>query len=150
MYLICSQQAWTSAYKGDSYCTHLTHDVIDAWRLARYLAFFEQWCEFFYVQQSGYCKCCETGPTVFRPYTRRLICRCHALSSQLFKDYGCWFGQGSSSRPPAQLTRALQTELTRRWLDRKRILSTATSTQIPNHDTTKKRCDIKKQHNKQA
>ena len=48
-----------------------------------------------------------------------------ALSSQLFKDCECWSGQGSSPRPPAQQTRALQTELTRRWLERRRILSTA-------------------------
>ena len=30
------------------------------------------------------------------------------------------------------------------------MLSTASSSQIPNHDTTKKRCDISKQHSKQA
>ena len=44
----------------------------------------------------------------------------------------------------------LSRELTRRWLERKLILSTATSTQIPNHDTNKKRCEINKQHNKQS
>ena len=32
------------------------------------LTLFEQWCGFFYVpQESDKCKCCETGPTVFRP-----------------------------------------------------------------------------------
>ena len=131
-----------SSDQGASYCTHPTHDVIDVWRLARYL-FRTVGCEFFYVpQESDYCKCCETGPTVFRPYPRRLVCRCHALSSQLFKDSECWTGQGSSPRPPAQLTRALQSELTRRWLERKLILSKATSKQIRNHDTTKRRCDL--------
>ena len=45
-------------------------------------------------------KCCETGPTGFRPNPRRLesltICRCHFkgsfLPSQLFKDPECWSG----------------------------------------------------------
>ena len=66
-------------------------------------------------------KCCETGPTGFRPYPRRLesliICRCHykvALSSQLFKDPECWFGRSLNPRPPAQQVGALPTELTRR------------------------------------
>ena len=62
---------------------------------------FEQWCAFFNVpQEPDKCKCCETGPTVFPPYPRRLesltVCRCHytktALSSQLFKDPECWSG----------------------------------------------------------
>ena len=34
------------------------------------------------------CKCCETGPTVFRPYPRRLasvtVCRCHYKGSTFF------------------------------------------------------------------
>ena len=34
---------------------------------------FEQWCGFFHVpQEPDKCKCCETGPTVFCPYSRRL------------------------------------------------------------------------------
>ena len=93
------------------------------------------WCEFFYVpQESDYCKCCETGIRFFVLIPRRLVCRCHALSSQLFEDSECWSGQGSSPRTPAQLTRALQTELTRRWLERKRILFTATTQ--PRKDAT--------------
>ena len=66
-------------------------------------------------------KCCETGPTVFRPYPRRLesltIYRCHykrALSSKLFKDPECWSGRGLNPRPPARQTGALPPELTRR------------------------------------
>ena len=54
-------------------------------------------CGFFYVLQDyEHCmKGCETGPTVYRPYSRGLetltICRCQAdtkaaLSPQLFKD----------------------------------------------------------------
>ena len=47
---------------------------------------FEQWCRFFYVpQEPDKWKCCETGPTVFRPYPRRLenvtVCRCHCKDS---------------------------------------------------------------------
>ena len=34
------------------------------------------------------CKCCETGPRVFRPYPRRLesptVCRCHYKGSTFF------------------------------------------------------------------
>ena len=49
---------------------------------------FEQWWGFFYVpQEPGKCKCCETGPTIFRPYPRRLesltVCRCHYSRQEL-------------------------------------------------------------------
>ena len=58
-----------------AYCTHPTHDV---WKLATppgstSPTLFEQWSGFFYVpQEPDKCKCCETGPTVSRPYPRRL------------------------------------------------------------------------------
>ena len=50
---------------------------------------FEQWCRFFYVpQEPDKCNCCETGPTVFRPYPRRLesltVCRCHYKGTTFF------------------------------------------------------------------
>ena len=49
----------------------------------------EQWCRFFYVpQEPDKCNCCETGPTVFRTYPRRLesltVCRCHYKGSTFF------------------------------------------------------------------
>ena len=50
---------------------------------------FEQWCGFFYVPQEPVkCNCCETGPTVFSPYPRRLesltVCRCHYKGGTFF------------------------------------------------------------------
>ena len=66
----------------------------DVWRLtttpgSTSPTLFEQWCGFFYVpQEPDKCKCCETGPTVFRPYPRRLesltVCRCHYKGSTFF------------------------------------------------------------------
>ena len=51
-----------------SYCTHPTHDVNDVMCVG-----FTSPTHFFYVpQQSDKCNCYETGPTVFRPYPRRL------------------------------------------------------------------------------
>ena len=51
--------------------------------------------------------CCETGPTVFRPYPRRLesltICKVitkGGLSPQLFKDPECWSGRDLNPRTP--------------------------------------------------
>ena len=93
--------------------THPTHDVNDVWRLATppgsgSPTLFEQWCGFFYIpQEPDKCKCCEAGPTVFHPYSRRLesliVCRCHCKgrTSQLFWVPECWSGQGSNLRPPA-------------------------------------------------
>ena len=66
----------------------------DVWRLtttpgSTSPTLFEQWCGFFYVpQEPDKCKCCEMGPTVFRPYQRRLgsltVCRCHYKGSTFF------------------------------------------------------------------
>ena len=61
-------------------------------------------------------KCCETEPTVFRPYPRRLRKSNHlqmSLQRQHFlrvilKDPECWSGRGLNRRPPAQQTVALQ------------------------------------------
>ena len=57
---------------------------------------FEQWCEFFYVpQEPDEWKCCETGPTVFRPYPKRLesltVCSYHCKDSTFSSDiYRPW------------------------------------------------------------
>ena len=41
-----------------------------------------------FTSQKNQCKCFETGPTVFRPYPRRLgsltVCRCHYKGSTFF------------------------------------------------------------------
>ena len=84
----------------------------------------------FYVsQEQDKLKCCETEPTVLRPYprkTRKSCClqmslqRQHALS---FKDPECWPGRGLKPRPPAQQTGYLPTELSRQRLKNKRLYS---------------------------
>ena len=60
-------------------------------------------------------KCCETAPTVFRPYLRRLesrtICRCHL---SYLKTLSVGLAGVSNPQPPARQTGALPTELTRR------------------------------------
>ena len=66
----------------------------DEWRLtttpgSTSPTLFEQWCGFFYVpQEPNKCKCCETGPTVFRPYPRKLesltVYRCRYKGSTFF------------------------------------------------------------------
>ena len=66
----------------------------DVWRLtttprSTSPTLFEQWCGFFYVpQEPDKCKCCETGPTVFCPYPRRLesltVCRCLCKAALVF------------------------------------------------------------------
>ena len=100
----------------------------DVWRLtttpgSTSPTLFQQWCGFFYVlQEPNKCKCCETGPTVFRPYPRRLesltVCRCHYKGSTFCSFYlktpSCWSGRGSNPWPPAQQTGVLPTEPTRR------------------------------------
>ena len=100
----------------------------DVWRLTTTPGFtsptlFEQWCGFFYVpQEPDNCNCCETAPTVFRPYPKRLesltVCRHHYKGCTFFlvKDPEYWSGRGSNPLPPAQQTGALQTEPTRRRL----------------------------------
>ena len=64
-------------------------------------------------------KDCETGPTIYHPYPRRLesltITKA-ALSLQLFKDPECWSGRGLNPRPPAREPGALPTEPTGRRL----------------------------------
>ena len=80
---------------------------------------FEQWCGFFYVpSEPDKWKCCETGPTVFRPYPGRVEHESNRLqmsfakadlSPQLFKDPESCFGRGLSPQPPAQQTCALPT-----------------------------------------
>ena len=79
-----------------AYCTQPTHDVNDMmseiWTQRRGLhplLFSNSDVGSFYVpQEPDKCKCCETGPTVFRPYPRRLesltVCRCHYKGSTFF------------------------------------------------------------------
>ena len=100
----------------------------DVWRLtttpgSTSPTLFQQWCGFFYVlQEPNKCKCCETGPTVFRPYPRRLesltVCRCHYKGSTFclfyLKTPSCWSGRGLNPWLPAQQTGVLPTEPTRR------------------------------------
>ena len=103
----------------------------DEWRLtttpgSTSPTLFEQWCGFFYVpQEPDKCKYCETGPTVFLPYPRRLesltikvvdVITNAALSSQLFNDPECWSCRDSNLWPPAQEIGGLSTELTGRRL----------------------------------
>ena len=61
-----------------AYYTQPTHEVNDVMSerttpKSTSPTFSEQWCGFFYVpQEPDKCKCSEKGPTVFRPYPRRL------------------------------------------------------------------------------
>ena len=68
------------------------------------------------------CKGCEVGPSVYRPYPRRLesltVFRCltkAVLSPQLFKHPECWSGRAFNQfRPPARQTGAYLIKLTLR------------------------------------
>ena len=69
-------------------------------------------------------KGCETGPTVYRSYPRRLdsltvadVFTKEALTPQLFKDPDCWSGRDLNQRPPARQTSTypLAIELTGRY-----------------------------------
>ena len=69
----------------------------------------EQWCGFFYIpQEPDKWKCCETGSTVFRPYSRRLeiltVCRSHykGITFCQFFNPGCWSCRGLNPRPPVR------------------------------------------------
>ena len=79
-----------SLYSGISLqITHLSQE-----RLATLPAFtsptlFEQWCGFFSILlEPDTWECCETRPTVFCPYPRRLesltVCLCHYKGSTVF------------------------------------------------------------------
>ena len=59
-------------------------------------------------------ECCETGPTVYRPYPFADVITKAALSPQLFKDPECWSGRALNPRPPARESGTLPTELTGR------------------------------------
>ena len=85
----------------------------------RTLTLFEQWCGFFYVpQEPEKWKCCEKGPTIFRPYNRWLesliVYRCHCKGNTFYsvKDPECRSDRVLTPRPPAQKTGALPTKLT--------------------------------------
>ena len=133
--------------------THDVNDVVcEGWPQPPSPTLFEQWCGSFYIlashagvfreeiraslktpaweaiyipQEPDKCECCGMGPTVFRPYPRRLesltfadVITKVAFSSQLFKDPECWSGWGWNPWPPAQQTGVLPTELTRRRLSK--------------------------------
>ena len=73
-----------------------------------------QWCFTSHESQTSESAVRRRGPTVFRPYPRRTVCRCHYKAA--LKDPECCSCQGLNTRPPAQQTGALPTELTRRCL----------------------------------
>ena len=85
----------------------------------------KQQCGFVYIlQESEQWKSCEMGPTVFRPYPKRLecltICRCHnkgsTLSSVILRPE-CWSGLGLSPQPPTRQMGTYPIELN--WLQKK-------------------------------
>ena len=83
----------------------------------------EQWCGFFYIpQEPDKWKCCETGSTVFRPYSRRLeiltVCRSHykGITFCQFFNTGCWSCRGLHPQSPVRQIGDFSTETTRRQL----------------------------------
>ena len=103
-------------YPLNPYCERCVNDV---WRLAKpprstSCTLFEQWCGFFYVpNEPDKWKCCETGPTRFCPYPRRLesltVRRCRFKGSTFFSVIlgpwvlvrwaECWSADGSRDLP---------------------------------------------------
>ena len=83
----------------------------------------EQWCGFFYIpQETDKWKCCETGYTVFRPYSRRLeiltVCRSNykGITFCQFFNTGCWSCRGLHPQPSVRQIGDFSTEKTRRQL----------------------------------
>ena len=110
-----------TAYLGAN-CSHTVHNLIrensrihrcPQNRISNKPSHHRTVCGFFNVPRQY----CETWPTVYRPYPRRLesltICRCHHKYST---DPECWSCRGLNLRPPARQSGALLhvTELTGR------------------------------------
>ena len=83
----------------------------------------KQWCGFFYIpQEPDKWKCCETGSTVFRPYSRRLeiltVYRSHykGITFCQFFNTGCWSCRGLHPQPSVRQIGDFSTETTRRQL----------------------------------
>ena len=86
-------------------------------------AIYEHQCVFFYLpQESEHLESCETGPTVFHPYPKRLecltICRCHnkgsTFSSVILRRPECWSGRDLNPRTSARKTGPYPIDLTGR------------------------------------
>ena len=103
--------------------THPVQESLAALRLGSMSpTLLKQWCGFFYIPQEPDIKCCETGSTVFRPYSRRLeiltVCRSHykGITFCQFFNPGCWSCRGLNPRPPVRQIGDFSTERTRRQL----------------------------------